>query len=43
MYTLGLKTGTMRVPETNVEINGVTVKVMTDTDASTDITDEEAF
>ena len=40
VYTLGPKT---RVPETNVEINGVTVKMMIDTGASTDIIDEEAF
>ena len=37
---LGLK---RRVPETHVEIKGVTVKMMIDTGASTDIIDEEAF
>ena len=37
VYTLGPKT---RVPETNVEINGVTVKMMIDTGASTDIIDD---
>ena len=40
VYTLGPKT---RVPETNVQISGVTVKMMIDTGASTDIIDEEAF
>ena len=41
VYTLGPKT---RVPETEVEINGVTLRMMIDTGASTDIIDhEEAF
>ena len=40
VYTLGPK---MQMPETNVEINWVTVKMMTDTDASTDTVNEEAF
>ena len=33
----------IRVPETNVEINGVTMKIMIDTGASSDIIDEAAF
>jgi len=33
----------MKVPETNVEINGVRIKMMIDTGASTDILDEAAF
>ena len=40
VYTLGPKT---RVPETNVEISGVTVKMMIDTGAFTDIINKEAF
>ena len=43
VYTLGHEPGTVRVPETSVEINGVAVKVMIDTGASTDIIDEAAF
>ena len=43
VYTLGHKPGMMRVPETNVEIDGVTMKMMIDTGASTDIIDETAF
>ena len=43
VYTLGHEPGTVRVPETNVEINGVKMKMMIDTGASTDIIDEAAF
>ena len=43
IYTLGHQPGTVRVPETNVEINGVMMKMMIDTGASTDIIDETAF
>ena len=43
IYTLGHKPGKMQVPETNVEINGIKMKIMIDTGASTDIIDETAF
>ena len=43
IFTLGHEPGKTRVPETNVEINGVEMKMMIDTGASTDIMDEAAF
>jgi len=43
IFTLGREPGKMKVPETNVEINGVKMKMMIDTGASTDILDEAAF
>ena len=43
IFTLGCEPGKMKVPETNVEINGVRMKMMIDTGASTDILDEAAF
>ena len=43
IFTLGHEPGKLQVPETNVEINGVRMKIMIDSGASTDILDEAAF
>ena len=43
LYTLGKQSGKLPVPETTVGVNGVLVKMMVDTGASTDILDEETF
>ena len=43
IFTLGHEPDKTRVPETNVEINGVEMKMMIDTGTSTDIMDEAAF
>ena len=43
IHTLGHEPGKMQVPEINVEINGIEMKMLIDTGASTDIIDEEAF
>lgn len=43
IFTLGQEPAKTRVPEINVEINGVVMRMMIDTGASTDIMDEAAF
>ena len=43
VFTLGSDADKMKVPVTNVEVNDVTVKMMIDTGASTDIIDEPTY
>ena len=43
VFTLGHEPGKAKVPETSIEVNGVSIKVLIDTGASTDILDEAAF
>ena len=43
VFTIGSDTDKMKVPVTNVEVNDVTVKMMIDTGASTDIIDEPTY
>ena len=43
IFTIGRQPGEVKVPKTDVEINGVKMRMMIDTGASTDIVDEAAF
>jgi len=43
IFTIGNNTGKLKVPITNIEVNDVTVQMMIDTGASTDIIDEPTY
>ena len=43
IFTIGNDMNRLKVPMTNIDVNDVTVKVMIDTGASTDIIDEPTY